>query len=283
VFVLGPEDIADPAAFRKSVLYIAGHVRSKWVKFLVLDSRTAPLLEGIHNEHAKVGTQTLYLSPDEIEKRVQEDLQSPTALTPAERRQYKGLLAGFAFSNKEYDKAAQLQREWATEAEKDAQYADAACAYYNLGNTLLAKGAFAEATTVFCQACHLCVEHKVNGLAPFAYVNLGVSLQRQNQFEQSFAALKVARDMFKAQNHRPGEAYVVDALAQMYVLEGRKAEAERSWRYCLHLYESMTSSTFKDLRAKGREDVLAKLRTLGVSAEVESSKVALSRAEVVQA
>jgi hypothetical protein len=69
--------------------------------------------------------------------------------------------------------------------------------------------------------------------------------------------------MFKAQNHRAGEAFVVDALAQMYALDGRKAEADKSWRYCLSLYESMTSSTFADLRASGSKDVIAKLAQLG--------------------
>jgi len=261
VFVLNPDEIADPQSFRRSIGYLAENIRSHWVKFLVLDSRTEPVLDGIE----RIGAQTFHLSPEEIEKRVREDLQSPTALSAAEQRQYKGMLAGFAYSNKEYDRAAQLQRDWASDAERDQQPGDTASAYYNLGNTLLARGDFAEATEVFCKACNICVDHKVNGLAPFVYVNLGVSLHRLNQFEQAFAALKVGRDMFKAQNHRAGEAFVVDTLAQMYVLDGRKSEAERSWRYCLSLYDSMTSSTFKDVRKAGRDDVVAKLKNLGVS------------------
>ncbi len=101
------------------------------------------------------------------------------------------------------------------------------------------------------------------GLAPFAYANLGIALHRNGEFAQAFASLKVARDMFKAQNHRAGEAYVVDALAQMYALDGRKAEAEKSWRYCLSLYEGMTSTMFADLRASGSKDVLEKLEQAG--------------------
>jgi tetratricopeptide (TPR) repeat protein len=265
VFVLNPDEILDPQAFRKSILYIAENIRSNWLKFLVLDARTAPVLQNIAQDHAKIGEQTLYLSPDEIEKRVREDLQSPAGLSASEQRQYKGLLAGFAYSNRNYEEAAQLQQAWAAESEQASQHGDAASAYYNLGNTLLAKGEFAQATEVYCKACDLCVEHKVHALAPFVYVNLGVSLHRQKQFEQAFASLKVARDMFKAQKHRAGEAFVVDALAQMYALDGRKAEAEKSWRYALSLYEGMTASTFKDLRAAGREDVLAKLKQLGAS------------------
>lgn len=265
VFVLNPETIEDVPAFRQSLVYLAGHLRSDWCKFLVLDARKAPVLQGVEAEHARIGEQTFYLSPDEIEKRVGEDLKSPAALSPAERRQYKGLLAGFSYARKDYEQAAKLQRSWATDAEQDNQHADAASAWYNLGNTLLAKGDFAAATEVFCRACDLCIEHKVNGLAPFVYVNLGVCLHRQQQFEQAFASLKVARDMFKAQQHRAGEAFVVDALAQMYALDGRKTEAEKSWRYCLSLYDGMTASTFKDLRNAGREDVIAKLRQLGAS------------------
>lgn len=261
VFVLNPDEIADPQSFRRSIRYLAENTRSHWVKFLVLDSRSEPMLDDMEG----IETQTFHLSPEEIEKRAREDLQSPAALSAAEQRQYKGLLAGFAHSNKEYDRAAQLQRDWASDAERDQQPGEAASAYYNLGNTLLAKGDFAQATEVFCKACDICVEHKVNGLAPFVYVNLGVSLHRQNQFEPAFAALKVGRDMFKAQNHRAGEAFVVDALAQMYALDGRTAEAERSWRYCLTLYDGMTSSTFKDVREAGRKDVIAKLKNLGVN------------------
>ncbi|MEP7245314.1 MAG: tetratricopeptide repeat protein [Gammaproteobacteria bacterium] len=266
VFVLNPDSVADVPAYRKSIAYLAEHIRSDWVKFLVLDSRAEPLLEGIERERSRIGVQTLYLSPQEIEQRVREDLQSPAALSPAERRQYKGLLAGFAFSNKDYDQAAELQRAWASEAVQEEEHGDAASAYYNLGNTLLAKGDWSEATAAFCSACELCVEHQVNGLAPFVYANLGVSLHRQQQFAQAFAALKVARDMFKAQNYRAGEAFVVDTLAQMYALDGRNSEAERSWRYCLSLYDGMTSSTFRDVRAAGRSEVIAKLAKLGVSA-----------------
>ena len=57
------------------------------------------------------------------------------------------------------------------------------------------------------KACELCSRSKLIGLAPFAYANLGIGLHRNGEFAQAFASLKVARDMFKAQNHRAGEAY----------------------------------------------------------------------------
>jgi tetratricopeptide (TPR) repeat protein len=263
VFIVAPDDVADLPQFRKSMAFLAENIHSHWLKMLVLDLRTAPMLEGLEREHAKIGVQTLYLAPEEIERRVREDLEAPAALSPAERRQYKGLLAGFAFSNRRYDEAAQLQRAWASEAEQEGAPGDAASAHYNLGNTLLAQSAWPDAIAAFCQACELSVANNLIGLAPFAYANLGIGLHRNGEFAQAFASLKVARDMFKAQNHRAGEAYVIDVLAQMYALDGRKAEAEKSWRYCLSLYEGMTSPTFGDLRTSGSKDVREKLQQLG--------------------
>lgn len=272
VFVIDPEEVSDPNSYRKSILYLAEHTQSNWLKYLVFDSRTTPLLQDIEKEDSRIGVQTFYLSPAEIEKRVSDDLQSPAAMSPVEQRQYKGLLAGFAFARKEYDQAAKLQQAWAIEAENNEQPAEAANAYYNLGNTLLARGDFDHATNVFCKVCDLCVEHKVNGLAPFAYTNLGVSLHGQGQIEQAFASLKVAGDMFKAQNQRAGEAYVADCQAKMHALDGHNDEAEKTWRYALSLYDDMTSSMFKDLRDSGRKDILAKIGQLNVHAEQDKAE-----------
>jgi tetratricopeptide (TPR) repeat protein len=234
----------------------------------VLDARQSPLLEGVEAQHAKIGVQTFHLAPEEIEKRVKEDLQSPGMLTPAERRQYKGMLGGFAYSNRQYDKAERIQQEVVTEAQEgDGPPDEIARAYYCLGNTYLAKGDFPAATAAFCRASDVCLENKVLSFAPFIFVNLGVSLHRQSQFDQAFAALKVARDMFKMQKVLPGEAHVVDALAQMYALDGRTQEAEKSWRYCLSLYDQMTAPAVKDVREMGRQDVIAKLKQLGVSVD----------------
>ncbi|MBN2701071.1 MAG: tetratricopeptide repeat protein [Methylothermaceae bacterium] len=264
VFILDPEAVTDPDAYRRTMLALAKQVESRWLKFVVFDSRTQPLLDGIESENPEIGAQIFYLSPEEIEQRVTQDLQSPNGLVPAERRQYKGLLAGFAFANKDYERAETLQRAWIAEAEREGEPSELANAYYNLGNTLLSKKDFPAATAIFCKACEICVEHKVYAVAPFAYTNLGISLHRQDDFEQAFTALKVARDMFKAQNQRPGEAYVVDCLAQMYALDGRREEAAKAWRYALSIYEGITSPTFNDLREHGQEDIRAKLKRLGM-------------------
>jgi tetratricopeptide (TPR) repeat protein len=207
----------------------------------------------------RIGCQTFHLSPEEIERRTKEDLASPTALQPAERRKYLGMIAGFAFGRKEYDEAEQLQRQWAEAADADGQPAELATALYNLGNTLIAKGVFSEATDVYCRACNICLDNRLNSLAPLVYTNLGMSLHRQGNVEQAFAAMNVASDMFKAQNQRPGEAYVVECLAQMYADDGRNDEAEHTLLYALSLYDGITSTLFKDLREMGRTNILDKL------------------------
>ena len=267
IFVIDPEVIDDQVNYQKSILYLASQTQSDWLKFLVLDSRIQPLLIDIETEQANIGLQTFYLSPNEIEKRVAEDLASEGALLPVERRQYKGLLAGFAFARKEYDQAAQLQRAWATEAEKEGEAAEVANAYFNLGNTLLASHAYEDATDAFCKACHISLDNKLDHLAPLVYTNLGMTLHRRGDFAQAFASLKVARDMFKAQNQKPGEAYVVDCLAQIYALDGRRNEAAKAWQYALSIYKGMTSSLFKDLREKASEEIRSKLARLGTDTE----------------
>ncbi|MGH9370486.1 MAG: hypothetical protein ACRD15_03020, partial [Vicinamibacterales bacterium] len=139
VFVLDPEEVADAGSFRQSVELLASQVDSKWLKFIVMDSRLEPRLDGVDGID-RVGCQTFYMPPDEIEKKLKEQAQQPQSFDPLQHRRTLGVLAGFAFSNKDYDEAARLQTEWALLAESAGAPAEAASAYYNLGNTLLAKG-----------------------------------------------------------------------------------------------------------------------------------------------
>jgi tetratricopeptide (TPR) repeat protein len=262
MFLLDPDSIVDEGGFRRSIQFLAEKTSSRWLKFIVLDLRTTPVIEASAEPDRRIGFQTFHLSPEEIERRVREDLAAPAALQPGERRQYLGMLAGFAFARKEYNEAETMQRRWLEMAEAEGEPSEVAVALYNLGNTLIAKGAYAEATDVYCRACDLCIDNKLDGLAPMAYTNLGVSLHRQGAFEGAFTALRVARDMFKAQNHRPGEAHVAETLAQMYADDGHYDKAEQSLRYALSVYDGITSSLFKQLRDMGRANVLDKLDRL---------------------
>jgi len=260
VFLLDPEDVKDPESFRQSLEFLAGHVESKWLKFIVLDSRLEPRLDGVE-QLDRAGCQTFYMPPGEIEKKLRERAQQPasSAPDPLQHRRTLGVLAGFAFSNKEYDEAARLQTEWASLAESGGAPAEAASAYYNLANTWLEKGDLPVAEEHYLKCCQLCLEHAVNGVLPLALTNLGVTLFRQNRIEEAIESLRVAYRNFKAQNHKPGVAFCYDTLASLYHSQRRDDEAERAWLSALDVYRGITSDAFVDLRESGCQDITTKL------------------------
>lgn len=258
VFLLDPEEVSDPRSFWQSLGYLASQVASKWLKFLVLDSRLEPQLAGLEElEH--VGAQTFYMPPDQIEAKLKEQSQNPQQSDPMQHRRTLGVLAGFAFSNRNYGEAAKLQFEWAQLAESGGAPAEAASAYYNLGNTMLETGALLEAEDYFVRCCELCLEHAVNGVLPLALTNLGVTLFRQNRGAEAIESLRVAYSNFKAQNHRPGEAFVYDTIAGIYYAGQQHDEAEHAWLAALDIYRGITSDAFADLRESGCKDISAKL------------------------
>ncbi len=258
VLIIDPEEIIDKVEFKRFIEFFAFRVDSKWLKCLVFDSRVDPVLEGLSEDNDRIGKQTFYLSPGEIEKRAHDDLSSGV-LEPSERRQYLGLIAGFAYARQEYEDAVTYQNQWVTEAEEKAEPSELANALYNLGNTYHAKGDFAAATDVYCKACDICIDNALNSLAPFVYTNLGINLHRQEDSESALASLNIALDMCKAQKQRPGEAHVVDCLAKIYAMDGENEKAEQAWLYALSIYEGITSSLFKDLRESGINDISSKL------------------------
>lgn len=258
VFLLDPEDVKDPGSFRQSIEFLAGQVESKWLKFIVVDSRLEPRLDGLEALD-RVGGQTFYMPPEEIEKKLKEQAQHPELSDPLQHRRTLGVLAGFAFSNKDYDEAARLQTEWASRAESGGAPAEAASAYYNLANTLLEKGDLLQAEDCYIKCCDLCLAHAVNGVFPLALTNLGVTLFRQDRIGEALESLRVAHQNFKAQNHRPGMAFVLDTLAAIHHAHKRDDEAERAWLSAFDIYNGITSEVFADLRQSGSQDISAKL------------------------
>lgn len=258
VFVLAPEELKDGVAFRQSIEFLASQVESRWLKFLVLDSRLEPLLDAIEPRD-RVGNQTFYMSPAEIEQKLKDQLAEQPQSDPLERRRALGVLAGFAFSNRNYDEAARLQQEWATLAEADQAHAEAASACYNLANTLLAKGELLDAEDQYLKCCNFCLDHGVQGVLPLALTNLGVSLSRQDRLDEAVESLRAAYQNFKAQNHKPGVAFVFDTLANIYHAQHRDDEAERAWLSALDVYRGITSDALNDLRDAGARDIEGKL------------------------
>ena len=276
VLIIDPDHINDPENYKKSIEFIADEAKSSWIKFLVRDQRVTPVLEELEKDNPHIGLQIFYLSPDEIQKRVQQDLKTPGLLNPAETRRYLGLLAGFSFANKEYDKSIQLQKKWVQDAQDADDPGELANALYNLANTYMADEQYPEATDQYCKACQICSDYKLDSLAPFIYTNLGLNLHRQGEFGQAFSCLKVARDMYQAQKQVPGEAHVVDCLAQIYALDEQNEKAEQTWKYALKIYEGITSEIFQDLRESGIKDISAKLENFYKNTDQEHKIEALS-------
>jgi tetratricopeptide (TPR) repeat protein len=266
VFVIDPDDVQDHALFRRAVVRLAQQTDSRWLKYVILEERGAPALADLEQQVDRIGAQSFHLAPAEIESRLRKDLDTPGALSAPEQRQYLALLASFAFASKRYEEAEAMQRTHMAQCEAKGTPQELASACQSLGGTLFARGEFAAATGAFCRACDLAVEHKIDGLAPFAYTNLGLSLHRVGDLESAIASLRVARDTFRAMNHRPGEAYVVDCLGQIHLERGERAEAERAWRYALTLYDGITTAAFGELRKTGGAEIRAKLERLGARA-----------------
>jgi tetratricopeptide (TPR) repeat protein len=261
LFVIAPEAIADDAAFSRSLRYFADAVHSRWLKFVLLEPRLAPRAAELAT-HPRVRTQTIWLSPEEIERRARGEL-ADGASDPAARRQALTTIGLMAYGRKDYENAEAAQRQALTAALEGGEAVNKALALYNLGNTLLAAGRPEEAVDVLARAASGCAHHKLDQLAPMVYANLGVALHRAGGGEQSFRSLRVARDLFRAKGNLPGEAHVCDTLALLCHEQGRRAEAEQSWRYALSLFDRIDNPAMADVRQSGREDILAKLGHFG--------------------
>jgi len=267
VFLIHPDSIEDREGFARSIAFLADKATSARLKFIVLDERREPCLAALASGHPNADAQTFWCSPPEMERRVNAMLEQ-SAASPSDRRRALMMAAGFAFSNRDYARAEALQRQQLEAAEASGEPVEQAIGTYGLGNTLLAAGRPEEAAEVFLRACDLCVAHGLNELAPMAYANLGVALHRLGHFDQAFAAMRVGSQFFKAQGNRPGEAFVCDNLAAIYLELDRPEDAARVWRYAQSRYEGITNPALQDVREAGSADIRAKLEQLGQSGHV---------------
>ena len=257
--LLDPTEVADDREWQRAMAFLASRTPSPWAKYLVLDRRVDPRLQPLEGRRASVGTQTFYLPPAEIERRVQDDLRHPERLSAVEQRQYASLLAGFAMARQDYPEAARLQQAAIRRAERDGVPAEAANGWYNLGNTRLAEEDYVAAEACYCKAVELCTDHQLHGLLPLALTNLGLTLHRQRRIDDAIRALKTARDVFRAQNHRPGEAHVLDCLATICHQDGRDDTAEKAWLHALAVYDGISAGDCAEVRQAGRADIVMKL------------------------
>ena len=178
---------------------------------------------------------------------------------PVQHRRTLRVLAGFAFGNKRYDEAARLQAEWASLAESGGAPGGGRERLLQPRRYTAQRGDLSAAEEQYLKCCQLCMDHSVNGVLPMALTNLGVTLFRQKHVEEGLASLRVAYQNFRAQNHKPGMAFVFDTLATVYHAERQDDEAERAWLSALDVYKGITSDAFADLRKSGCDDISAKL------------------------
>jgi hypothetical protein len=259
-FVIDPERVEDSAGFVRSIEFLAGNVRSHWLKFIVLDDRSAPRLQQLAADHPRVKTQTFWLDPKDMQRSVDEELANSG---DAPSSALLGQAAAFAGAQHDHSRAVALQWQRIMQVEKEGGApAEQVLARLDYGRALLGAGHPDPAAEPLLQACELCCAHQLHDLAPLAYTDLGIVLNRLGDVEQSFEALQVGSEFFRAQGNLPGEAHVCDTLATMHEERGEPAEAERVWRYALGLYEGITNPQLADVREAGATDIQSKLSRL---------------------
>ena len=262
VFLLDPERVRDASGWLKTLSYFADRVGTPWLKFVVMEERLEPHL-GALADHPKVKNQTIWLSPEEIENRADAVVAKGGNGDPASYRRSLATVGIMACARKDFAKAEIAHRKVLKAAKAEQDPVEIATALYNLGNTYLSADKPADAVDVLAQAADGCCYHKLDQLAPIVFTNLGVALHRSDEIEHAFKHLKVARDMFKAQNNLPGEAYVCDCLAKLHHEVDRKPEAEKAWRFALSLYDKIDNPVLEDVKQMGRKDILSKMKHFG--------------------
>ena len=261
-FLLAPDEIKDPGSFIRSIEFLASRANSRWLRFIVLEDRAAPLLADLAAAHLKVTSQTFWLPPDRMARR-QEANDGFAALSPNPALPDSRTAAAVAFANKDYARTEALQREQMQQPAEAKAPVQQVIEQYNLGRTLLEAGQAEEAVSVLAGACDMACTHGLNEIMPTVYMNLGMALHRLSDFDQAFKAMQVANRFFRTQGNLPGEAFSYDTLAGIYDELGRHEEAERTWRYALAVYDSITNPDLADVREAGRADIQAKLDRLG--------------------
>jgi len=261
-----PDEIADEAAFVQSMEYLAELTRSSRVKYVVFDRLEKPMLAELPQRSKQVRSQRFHLPPEEIERRVKEDLAGG-GLGEAERRQYAAMAAAFAFAYHRHDEADKLYRDALKLAQQGGSAADQATVQYNLANNLLAQGRFEEAEATYNASAQLCLANQLNPLLAMVLSNMAIALQRQGRIEQAVESFQVAQRTFAALDNPAGEAYVLDSQAQSLAAAGRGEAALQSWQEALARYDSIRNPALADAREGGRADILAKIERFRATLE----------------
>ena len=259
VVVLDPEAVDDPVGFRKALAWLADKTWSPWVKYLVIDDRANPTTAGLEELSKKVGRQSLHLTPAEMEKRITAAVATDAGLSLTERRQYTGMLGGFALARKDHPAALKAYQDQLALARLEGSPVAVAPVLYSVGNAHLAAGDLVAAEAAFAESLGLALEHKLDALRPLLLTQLAMTLSRAGRAEQAEQSFALARRACRELNSPPTEAYALDCQAQCYVRLKKPAEAERCWKDALAVYQGITSDAMRDVRASGLADIRHKL------------------------
>jgi tetratricopeptide (TPR) repeat protein len=257
--VIDPEAVDQGRDYKEAMHFLASHTRSKRVKYIVLDRRSKPLLDGCDRYSDCISIQVFRLSPEEIESQVEDDLDHNGSLSPIERRQYTAMLGAFAFSRRDYGEAERRQREVLHQSWEAGDAGEQTIAYYNLGNTYLSAEDPERAEACYTRAGELCLETQNNPLLAMTLTNLGIALSRQGHMAEAMESFNTACLTFQAINNYPGAAYSLDCKATVLAKAGHTRGAEEAWLSALALYDSIDSDTLREVRDCGRKDILGKL------------------------
>jgi len=258
-FLIDPENVTDPAGYRKALKYLAENTPSEWVKFVVLDDRIDRHTTELAEQLPKVKVQSFYLPPDELEKRTRWHLATGIAVGPNERRIYTGLLAGFALARKEHDEALRLSQEQLQLTEPTGTPNDLAAVHYNIGNVHLARQDYSAAAESFARALELALQVGLTAIVPSILCNLGVTLFHGEARDQAAQCFATARVYCQKLNLRPTEAHILDCLARCHSTANRPDEAERCWKEALAKYDEITDPHMAFARDGGRKLILMML------------------------
>jgi tetratricopeptide (TPR) repeat protein len=280
-FLLDPGSVSDSAGYRQTLRGLAEKTRSQWVKYVVLDDRVKGHTTELVSELPNVKAQSMYLSPAEMERRIQWALDTGIGIGPADRRVYTAMLAGFALSRKEYDDALRLTQAQLALTEPDGTPIDLAAVHYNFGNVYLGKKDFAAAVESFTEGLRLALQGQLNPLVPTIITNLGVALYQGGVPDKAAECFCTARVFSQKMNQRPTEAHVLDCMARCHSAAGRFAEAEGCWKEALAIYDGITAEQLRHARDGGRRLILLQLEE-HYKATRQADKLAAIRAEVAR-
>src|SRR5262249_31505837 len=156
--------------------------------------RLEPRTTALGERNKQIATQTFYLPPEEFERRLREAVDTDASLPPNVRRQYTGMLGGFALAREDFDLAAECYSQQAELTQLDGVPGEEAQAHYCLGNVRLYQADNPAAEEAYARALELSLQNNQTQLTGLVLTQLGIVLRRLARSEEAAEAFRVARE-----------------------------------------------------------------------------------------